>query len=390
MTAIIGVNHLAITGGFLLHFIYPHVSDSLFLDYVKGQKVGLELIPPIDRKNIDAQFWKDNPRNIYSLYNPETKRYFEKLEQGCEQSGGSVVYLDSIPAKQKQIEIDKEYREKILALNELFFYRDFKKKSNTHKLAQLFLEQWKLRLEASRIDVLERDDVFLDNILKNNLDTVVVGMGHAHNWMRSGKYDFKFLGEDTLTTKTAYMPVSSLDTFAASHDFKYFDIVLNWQMQLIEKNRQRQPEYIGLFYPFTMQEYFEVFLDSGKKLGECFDTYGHSKVEVSIDGGQFHMKKKYVYHTRGHLPEFHYSGEVKNNKIVGRIKEAGLDFIMFNNSGNALDTLEHVYYDPLIIHGLKTIEGIPINDFPSGIGNATEIITNPFNNSNSAPDDLPF
>jgi len=405
MTTIIGVNHLAMIEGFTTHFSYPYITEDI-VDYLRNSNVGLELLSPDVRAPLNNLFWKNNPDNIMTIFNPEAHKYFEDLEKIC----GKVTYLESGNRTKRLIEIDESYRHFSLEINSLE-YKEPNDIDNS-RLSSILVDHWKLYLEAIKIDV-ERDNMLLQNVLSSNLDVAVVGMGHAYFWMKAGVHPFEFLGEDVFSG----VPLSHLNnstTRFESKDFKYYDFVEKWQAQVIDPERKRQPDYIGLFEPFTPATYFEIFLDKpsldGVVRGDCLDMYGHSIVEFRRIKDDFIMNKRYDYHTQGVPLEFEYSGIFDNNNISGIIMQhkpkiyTHGPFIMMENFGNAIDNLEKLYQNPSVLDGLKNIIPlgelhVPLRDFPLGVGNTKHNITTEsesfgFNDTenlnHSREDDLPF
>jgi len=379
MTKIIGVNHFMTLEGYSIRFSYPWLTNDM--TYELDGAVGLELLPPSERKSLNDIFWKNNPSNILSVFNPEAHKYFEDLEKVC----GKMLYLDSAEITEKIIALDEKNRTLVKEINSGFKVKDDFSDGETiidyQGLSKVLLDHRKAYLEAIRTDF-ERDTIMLERILEHNLDTAVVGMGHARNWMNSRKYDFEFLGEDVFNN----ISLSSLSNALSVHDFKPHDIVETWAIQLLDKNRSKQPDFIGLFDPFTPDTYFEVFMDAGKNTGECFDSYGKSLITMSINGESFSMDKKYIYHIQGKPINFNYSGTIIEDKILGSINGYG-EFIMVKNNIDALKTFENLYSDEVLLEKLvfqNKFSGIGIKEryFPFGVGN----ITKPAN----IGDDIPF
>jgi len=419
MKTIIGVPHLGVTNGFGTQFLYPSLSSDLYA-LLDGRKVGLELTSESERISLDDIFWKDNPSNVLTLFNPEAKKYFENIEKALQDSGNkNIIYLDDPKSLRKQVEIDKQSREIHHDVNTLsyFFEEDssgyyeeiVKDLSNKYSIdknilnSKLDLELWKLYVEALNIDYIKRDEFMLGKILNglfDKVDVAVVGFGHAYNWMNSGKhsYDLTFLGENTIKN-VKLQPLENFKNISPEYNLSLSTFLNAWQAKLLDTHR-RQPDYIGLFSPYSMSSYFEIIMDS-RTHGTCMDRFGISEVEIHeehdkfLSKNNFVMKKNYTEHinskSRDDLPVLTYIGGIdpcNQSRIIGDILNTGSSFVMTANAdiNGVLNTLEKLYLTKDISDKLLGMSA-ETRHFPYGIGNAVENVSD-INSDFS--DDLPF
>ena len=276
---------------------------------------------------------------------PVSDGYWEHLIRACD--GHQIVFLENadlwLRFNTALVSFVKNRK------RDIFYHQGESEEKYHRRLVQHNERNHKKHVEVRRLHEIERNTALLRAASENNVDAVVVSLGHSDYWWVHRDEIAKNFGFVFDAYATEMYKVEGGFAFQEFHSLAFADPELVYERTCVERTvrvaegkrlSDKVPDWIGTWDVMEPSRgYFEMFGENENmatgRIEDCFGNARFTRVVDSLDA-DFTFVKEYIpgncVTNAIHKP-IHYQGSMKDGRVAGYFSVAGsgMAFYMTQN-----------------------------------------------------------